>query len=496
MKKGIIFSLVLLIFAACGSEHTLVEIEREVDVAAPILLKNVKVVDPKSGAISDVTNVLIKDGVIADISESLPAGDGIQTIDATGKYVVPGFIDMHLHVFNKPDPTHNFKLLLANGITGFREMAGSEELLKKRANGTLPAFEDEPTVLAMPGELLMPNNGTNVEEASELVKTEKEQGADFIKIAFVEPDVFFAALAQGRKSNIRVLGHVPAPVDMTMASDSGFITIEHLGMGLGGLVVASPEKDQLLSEAPTVPGFLKYVPGFAAGLAHGIIEKKLINPMKGFSEEEYERMQKIISTYDETLSVQAAQVYVKNGTWQVPTFIRLKTSMLAFLDEHKNNPNLKYIEPEELEAWQEVTNDYEESLTDEEKEFLIQVYQKELALVKLYDEQGVKMLTGSDAVTAGWIVPGFSLHQEFKELADAGISPLNILRMATINAAEYLQMEQEIGTVEKGKKANLVLLNKNPLESVENMGAIGGVMINGHYSSEDDISVMLKDLEY
>ena len=73
----------------------------------------------------------------------------------------------------------------------------------------------------------------------------------------MEPDVFFAALAKGRKSNIRVLGHVPAPVDMTMASDSGFITIEHLGMGLGGLVVASPEKDQLLSEAPTVPGFLK-----------------------------------------------------------------------------------------------------------------------------------------------------------------------------------------------------------------------------------------------
>jgi imidazolonepropionase-like amidohydrolase len=111
-------------------------------------------------------------------------------------------------------------------------------------------------------------------------------------------------------------------------------------------------------------------------------------------------------------------------------------------------------------------------------------YPRQLQLAKILADAGVRMMTGSDG---GWLSgPGLTLQEEFVQLAMAGLSPLRVLQMTTINAAEYLGRTSTMGTVEPGRNADLVLLDANPLERVEHLGLIAGVVRAGfHYSRED-----------
>ncbi|MBT32198.1 MAG: hypothetical protein CMO01_21260 [Thalassobius sp.] len=493
MKKLPILFIVLLIFAACQHSERLTksDLNQELKAASPIILSQVHIINPTNGQISELSDVLIENGKITAIESNIDSSD-VARINMKGKYLIPGFIDMHTHVFNEMDPRKTLNLFKAYGITGFREMAGSTELLKMRANGELPILTNQPQLLAMPGDLLMPNTAGDPEEAVEKVRQQKAEGADFVKIAWVTPEVFYATLAEGKQIGMRILGHVPGQVDMEMAADSGLVSVEHLGMNFSGLAVASTKKEELLAQAPSVPSIMKYMPEFATGLAHEMIEKKLINPMQGFSPEEFVRTTKILETYDQQKSIMAAKHYASAGMWQSPTLIRLKTSMLAFEQDNQSVSQLQYISPEEIAKWKEVTKSYDESLTKEQKDLLKMVYSKELELVKLFADQGVKMFAGSDAVTAGWVVPGYSLHQEFDELEKAGLSPLQVLQMATINGAEFLGKDEDLGTVAVGKMANLVILKENPLESVQNLHSIDAVIINGYY---DEQKTLLDALE-
>jgi imidazolonepropionase-like amidohydrolase len=99
------------------------------------------------------------------------------------------------------------------------------------------------------------------------------------------------------------------------------------------------------------------------------------------------------------------------------------------------------------------------------------------------------MLAGSD-VGGGWLIPGFSLHQEFDLLAEAGVSPLKVLQMTTLNGAVFLNKETTMGTVDAGKEANLVVLDANPLDSVQNLHRIHAVIRNGHYYSQAELEAL------
>ena len=114
-------------------------------------------------------------------------------------------------------------------------------------------------------------------------------------------------------------------------------------------------------------------------------------------------------------------------------------------------------------------------------------------MVKLFDEAGVKMLTGSD-YGGGWLVPGYSLHQEFDELSQAGLSPLKILQMATKNGAEFLGKQATMGSVTIGKNADLVMLNANPVENEKNLHQISGVVRGGTYYSKASLDSILGNL--
>jgi hypothetical protein len=266
-----------------------------------MLLQGVTVVDTKSGALSLSMDILIVNGKIRQIQlagSPIMEAD-VQLIDAHGKYVVPGYLDMHMHVIDQDNPAAALAIMLTNGITGFRQMSGSPELLQLRKEHGLPLQEQQPALLAMPGSVLTPVNTHNKAAAIENVRRQQAEGADFIKIGLLPSDEFFAALAEGKRIGIPVLGHVPGDISTLAASDAGFRSIEHLGLDYGGLVACSTDEIALRSAAPKVPRFLHRLPAFMDKLSMKLIQTKLINPGVGTSDQEYERIGRIIATFSQ-----------------------------------------------------------------------------------------------------------------------------------------------------------------------------------------------------
>jgi imidazolonepropionase-like amidohydrolase len=447
----------------------------------PILLKNVNIVDTKSGNLLKNRDILLVDGKIQRITLAgkLAAQQDMQVIEAAGKYVMPGLINMHMHVIDYPYPSENLALMLSNGITGFRQMSGSPELLKLRKEQGLGILDRQPALLGMPGSVLTPVNTHNINAAQRNVQQQKADGADFIKIGMLSPDIFFATLAEARRIGIPALGHVTADANMTAASDWGFRSVEHLGLNYGGLTACSTDEASLIATAPKEPAVLHYLPGFMEKLSMKLLQSTLMNPAVGTSDEEYQRINRILSTFSETKARKNAMKYLVNGTWQCPTLSHLRQYQLAFLPEIKNEPGYSYDNVKREQQHKKVTEKFEKELTPQRKEILTNAYNLQLKLVKIYDTMGLKLLAGTDDQN------GKALQLEFEEFAKAGLSPLHILQTATINAAEFLGWTAEMGTVEQGKVADLVLLDTNPLEDIRNLRSINAVIRNGyHYSKE------------
>ncbi len=196
-----------------------------------LLLTNVTIVDTHTGKLMPAMSIAVEDGKITRIGRAgtLVAAKGVHTVDARGKFVVPGYWEMHAHAIDSTDRADNLALMLANGITGTRQLSGSDALLQQRREGTLMPATDTPELLAMPGSILLRGNAGTIPMAVAEVDKQKAEGADFIKTIDVTPPVFFAALDEATKQGLMYDGHLSPGVDAVKASEAGMRVIEHLG---------------------------------------------------------------------------------------------------------------------------------------------------------------------------------------------------------------------------------------------------------------------------
>jgi Amidohydrolase family len=463
-----------------------------------LLLRGVIVVNTRDGSVSPHMDLSLEGGRINRIA---PAGAGapdasVRIIDAVGKFVVPGYVDMHAHPLSVKDPSGSLELMLATGITGFRQMSGSAEFLQERRVGTLALPKDSPALLALPGSLLTPLNASSPEMAVETIRQEKVDGADFIKVVLVTPQVFFPALAEANRLDIPMLGHLPPNVDVLAASRAGMKSIEHLGPGLGILAACSTEEAQLRQRAAGRPQ-LKSLPfkiPFADLIATRFLRTLILNPVAHSDLADVEILQLAVSTFSEEKCRALAKQFVANRTWQVPTLIREKTSELSDSSQFRNDPNLRYVAAATLQDWIDASTAFEQ-LAPKAKATFHDAYSLQLKLTKIFDEEGVPMMAGSDSSGAGWEIPGIALHQEFDELEKAGLSPLRVLQMTSLNAAEFLGKTESFGTVEAGKSADLVLLDANPIDNVQNLHKIFAVVRAGLYYSAADLEALRHKVE-
>ncbi len=444
----------------------------------PLVFTHVTVIDATGKPAQPDMTVVITGDRITELGKSgtVQPPEGAQVVDATGKFLIPGLWDMHVHWLHKD----YLPLFIANGVTGIRVMWGSpmhHQWLQEIETGALrgPRMAIGSSIVDGP-EPIWPGS-TAVKDAAEgrkAVIQEKQGGADFIKVYSRLPrDAYFAIAEEAKKQGISFAGHVPASVTVAEASDAGQQSIEHFTNVLEACSTHEEEIRRKSAEAwSNLPEGQKF-PSRAS-----------LRPLT----------RQILDTFSPEKANALAARFVRNHTWQCPTLV-VQRNMASIHDPaiHKD-PRVKYMPPE-MTSWWNPTNDFRhQDRKPEDYELARETYRKLKELIGPMRRAGVEFLAGTDVLNP-YCFPGFSLHDELGLLVEAGLTPMEALQAATLNPARFLGKEKDLGTVEKGKIADLVLLDANPLEDIGNSRKIDAVVTGGKLLPKAELEKMLADIE-
>ncbi len=442
-----------------------------------VAVTNISVVDVVGGKINHGMTILIENEKIVRVERAnqvkIPA-DAI-SIDGTNQFAIPGLWDMHIHWYQQK----SMSLFPINGVTGVRVMWGNRlhhQWRKEFDDGTqlgprmliASSLVDGPDPI-WPGSTI----ASNAEEGRQAVAKAREDNADFIKVYSLLPrDAYFAIAEEAKKQNLPFAGHVPRMVSAWEASDAGQHSMEHLYE----LMIACSSEEQQLRKL-----LQSHVE------ATGSIKESITN--SEFSEEIVGRA---YNTFDEQKAKLLARKFVENQTWQCPTMTVLRN--LAFIDQPivQDNPNLKYM-PKGIRNLIAPSKDPRgRSKTELEKSKQQFIYQQKL--LKLLHESGVPIIAGTDCLNP-FCLPGFSIHTELELLVESGMKPMDALRSATINAARFQGKETDLGSIDAGKAADVVILTANPVENISNTQAIHTVIQRGKVLTPAKRSELLEEFE-
>ncbi len=387
--------------------------------------------------------------------------------------------------------------------------------------------------------------------ARQVVREQKQGGADFVKIYERLPrEIYFVVADECKKQGIPFAGHVPVGVSAAEASEAGQSSIEHLG---GGRIRETCYLFEMENMAPPTadpdPQLTAKLREVLASFWNGHLNPDLLTPalnawleseagksiLKTVADEQGEllsltfrkqtikdvgrvihgkavfekktRFYKFPITADGKIDwmsdepdiyseAKAAELFArfkKNGTWQCPTLTALRAFHRADPNV-MNDPRLKYVSPW-LQMMMHPKNDPRyKDWTALELEWAKQIYELDSALIRKMKDAGVEFLAGTDSIL-DFCFPGFSLHDELALLVEAGLTPMEALQAAPCNPAKFLNMADSLGTVEKGKIADLVLLEANPLDDIHNTKRIAAVVRNGKLFSQADLQKLLAEVE-
>jgi imidazolonepropionase-like amidohydrolase len=444
---------------------------------ATLALTHVTVIDMTGAAAKPDITVIITGARISQIARSgtFQIPQNAQVVEARGKFLIPGLWDMHAHWGD----TEYLPLFLANGISGVRIMWGDTRHHEWRRQSELGHLLAPHLVIASalidgpkpfwPGSVSV----TTEADARQAVLKAKQDGADFVKVySFLPREEYFAIVDETKKQDLPFAGHIPFSVSPEEASRAGQKSFEHL---IGLLPACSSRSAEFLKAAQ-------------ADLAE--------EPKPTFWGPRYKSMRQAeIDNYSPERAAALFAVFKKNGTWQVPTLTLLRS--LAYVDDSSftNDPRIKYMPPWARKDW---TPDKAPYLygprTPEDFAFAKKEFQRDLELVGAMQKAGVGILAGTDASNP-FCMPGFSLHDELGLLVKAGLTPMQALQSATLNPARFNDQEKDLGTIQKGKIADLLLLDANPLDDISNTRKIDSVIYGGKVLSRSDLDKMLADVE-
>jgi imidazolonepropionase-like amidohydrolase len=431
-----------------------------------LIIHDVTVIDATGAPALAHRTVIVRDGEIVEIGDSgMGMGGKLPGVhvDGSGKFLIPGLWDMHVHmVFGDWFPHGKeitLPLFITNGVTGVRDMGGELEVLQQwRKEISAGALIGPRMVISGPmldgPEPRFPSSIAikTPEDGRRAVENLKRRGADFIKLQSLIPrEAVFAIADEANKQGIPFVGHVPDAVRASEASNAGQRSFEHL---IGIFEGSSPLEDQFL-KGPKTQG-------------------------------------KFLSTYDPQRAAALFTLLAKNHTWQCPTLVWERGGNLIDQADFAHDTRGKYVPAHWKEVtWKRFTDQILHEFNTDDLATRERFVEKELEVVNAMHRAGIQFLAGTDTPPGVYVFPGFSLHEELQRFVAAGFTPMEALQTATLNPAKFLGMEDRLGTIEKGKLADLILLDANPLDDIRNTQRIAAVIVRGRYLSRPDLDKML-----
>jgi imidazolonepropionase-like amidohydrolase len=450
-----------------------------------IAITDVTLIDATGAPPQQDMTVLVADGRISAIGRSAQVAvpNHYKQVDGAGKFLIPGLADMHVHLTGAGEPSGSreffIPLLVANGITTVRDMGGKVEYLKQlRAeinsgkrlgpqifftgpylDGNPPSFQPS-IVVQTPA------------EAAAAVDKLKAEGVDFIKVqSRLQPEPYYAIAEESKKDGIRFVGHVPDSITAAVASDAGQASIEHL---TGVLLGCSAREAEL--------------------------RKRQVSAGPGTSREEALAEDRswtrtLLDSYSDEQAALLIKKFAANRTWQVPTFPTLVHLGFVTPDtDLGNDPRLKYVPAQLRHIWEQGRRAALAGRDSTDFAQRAEIIRRSLEIVGKMNAAGVPIMAGTDAAAPN-VFPGSSLHEGLAYLVQAGLSTMQALQAATARPAEFLQRSAQQGTIEVEKRADLVLLDANPLDDIHNTTKVRAVILNGKLLERSDLDKLLAGVE-
>jgi imidazolonepropionase-like amidohydrolase len=423
---------------------------------APVVFSAVSVIPmDREGVLTNQT-VIVENGRITYVGNARSAPAGATLVDGRGKFLIPALAEFHAHVPSGAQAIHAHRALslyalagvaTARGMLGaplhlaLRDSIAARQLLGPRLMTSGPSFNN--------------NTATSPSVAARMVREQKAAGYDLLKMHPGVPRAAFDSLAAVANAlRIPFAGHVPLEIGLDVALTSKYSTIDHLD----GVVEAMYAGQQPLT--PQTNGF------FGLGIM------KQLDPS---------RFNAIVNRIK------------ASGVAMVPTQILTDNyANDATGDELTSLPEFKYWVPQQVAGWRMNKNNYLSQAPDsrENRQEFIALRRR---FIKALHDNGVPFLLGSDAPQL-WNVPGFSAHRELGALVAAGLTPYQALRTGTVNVAKFMGEEGRAGVVRTGARADLLLLDANPLDAIVNTLRINGVVVNGRWIGPTERARMLDAL--
>jgi imidazolonepropionase-like amidohydrolase len=455
--KPIQCAAVVFVVALLGS------VESSSQDAGVIAFEGVTVIPMDRERTLPAQTVIVRDGQIVELGPAAEVNlpPGATRIDGDTRFLLPTLSEMHAHL------STNYVAPYAAGRVGTAEQAMERVLLMYVLNGvgTIRNMTGSPVHLelrdrAARGELISPTIYTSgppfsggaamtAQAAVEMVGAQQAAGYDFIKTYPGTPavEVFNAMATAAREAGMPIAGHVPSTIGLNGALAARFQTIDHLDGYLQAAVGPEAPRPTLWAE-----NVVRYV--------------------------------------DTSRFAQLAAQTKAAGTWMVPTQSLLEAQFspetLAVL---LRRPEMVYVSPQLRDQWTRMKAGTDRQYSPNQRSQFLALRRQ---LIQVLYEAGVGFLLGSDAPQA-WNVPGFSIHRELAALVASGLTPYEALATGTRDVAVFTGTLQRTGTIEVGKRADLLLLDANPLHDITNSSRIAGVMLGGRWLPRSEIEQMLNE---
>ncbi|MEO0703447.1 MAG: serine hydrolase [Pseudomonadota bacterium] len=428
------------------------------------LITNVRVVDVATGNVTPGQSVLIRDGLIADVGEEVSAPDAT-VLEANARYLIPGLWDSHVHIFSSPtEPDTALPLYLLNGITGIRDMgalwpiADQQDLQARIEAGEVLGprlILSGAWVDAAPGSWPGMFLADSPDEAREVVDQIAGKGWAAVKSYSMLDEATYAALAEAAdNAGLPLVGHIPERVALGTAIDAGQAGMEHFGRIP---MACSTDEPRMLDDLRNV-------------MAEGGDQAAVFGVMAA-------RNAIILDTWDETQCNDVLARMAGAGLHVSPT--------LVVADFYLGNwpaadtPRMRMIPAAVRDAWGQP--DFRlQAMTDEVRALAEDSIALDRRTFAMAHAAGVPILASSDASFANpYLFHGFSLLDELDIYVAAGLTPLEALYTATVAPPRFFSLADQDGTIAPGRRADLVLLDENPLEGLETLRTPQAVVAGG-----------------